>query len=124
MLATVKHEVIHALVSPSLSSPPPAPPAPPPPPYRTVVRSSSSCDSALLLQGFSAGLFAFYRDDEGAPLTPRYASGLPAFNERSEVTPPRLSPLLIWYPVPCYPPQPGAVPVVSAGTLPSLGLYQ
>ncbi|CAL8342419.1 unnamed protein product [Arctogadus glacialis] len=44
MLATVKHEVIHAL-------------------------------------GFSAGLFAFFHDDKGTPLTPRYASGLPAFNE-------------------------------------------
>ncbi|XP_035507137.1 leishmanolysin-like peptidase isoform X2 [Scophthalmus maximus] len=31
--------------------------------------------------GFSAGLFAFYHDDEGEPLTPRFASGLPAFNE-------------------------------------------
>ncbi|XP_061923706.1 leishmanolysin-like peptidase isoform X3 [Entelurus aequoreus] len=31
--------------------------------------------------GFSAGLFAFYRDDDGKPLTPRFASGLPAFNE-------------------------------------------
>ncbi|XP_022075278.1 leishmanolysin-like peptidase isoform X2 [Acanthochromis polyacanthus] len=31
--------------------------------------------------GFSAGLFAFYHDDEGKPLTPRSVSGLPAFNE-------------------------------------------
>ncbi|XP_003214925.1 leishmanolysin-like peptidase [Anolis carolinensis] len=31
--------------------------------------------------GFSAGLFAFYRDDDGKPLTARYANGLPAFNE-------------------------------------------
>ncbi|MBN3307421.1 LMLN peptidase, partial [Amia calva] len=31
--------------------------------------------------GFSAGLFAFYHDDDGKPLTPRYASGLPPFNE-------------------------------------------
>uniref|UniRef100_A0A3B4C8F7 Leishmanolysin-like peptidase n=1 Tax=Pygocentrus nattereri TaxID=42514 RepID=A0A3B4C8F7_PYGNA len=31
--------------------------------------------------GFSAGLFAFYRDDDGKPLTPRPAYGLPAFNE-------------------------------------------
>ncbi|XP_030642969.1 leishmanolysin-like peptidase [Chanos chanos] len=31
--------------------------------------------------GFSAGLFAFYHDDNGKPLTPRFASGLPAFNE-------------------------------------------
>uniref|UniRef100_A0AAQ4QX24 Leishmanolysin-like peptidase n=1 Tax=Gasterosteus aculeatus aculeatus TaxID=481459 RepID=A0AAQ4QX24_GASAC len=31
--------------------------------------------------GFSAGLFAFYHDDEGNPLTPRFTSGLPAFNE-------------------------------------------
>ncbi|NXR98726.1 LMLN peptidase, partial [Oxylabes madagascariensis] len=31
--------------------------------------------------GFSAGLFAFYRDDDGKPLTPRYADGLPPFNE-------------------------------------------
>lgn len=34
------------------------------------------------LKGFSAGLFAFYRDDDGKPLTPRYADGLPPFNER------------------------------------------
>lgn len=34
------------------------------------------------LQGFSAGLFAFYRDDDGKPLTTRYADGLPPFNER------------------------------------------
>uniref|UniRef100_A0A8K9XZV6 Leishmanolysin-like peptidase n=1 Tax=Oncorhynchus mykiss TaxID=8022 RepID=A0A8K9XZV6_ONCMY len=33
--------------------------------------------------GFSAGLFAFYHDDDGKPLTPRFASGLPAFNESS-----------------------------------------
>uniref|UniRef100_A0A4W3JW35 Leishmanolysin-like peptidase n=1 Tax=Callorhinchus milii TaxID=7868 RepID=A0A4W3JW35_CALMI len=31
--------------------------------------------------GFSAGLFAFYRDNEGKPLTTRYANGLPPFNE-------------------------------------------
>uniref|UniRef100_A0A8C5JU74 Leishmanolysin-like peptidase n=1 Tax=Junco hyemalis TaxID=40217 RepID=A0A8C5JU74_JUNHY len=31
--------------------------------------------------GFSAGLFAFYRDDDGKPLTPRYADGLPHYNE-------------------------------------------
>lgn len=31
--------------------------------------------------GFSAGLFAFYRDDEGKPLTTRKANGLPPFNE-------------------------------------------
>lgn len=31
--------------------------------------------------GFSAGLFAFYHDDNGKPLTQRFASGLPAFNE-------------------------------------------
>uniref|UniRef100_A0A4W5MQY3 Leishmanolysin-like peptidase n=1 Tax=Hucho hucho TaxID=62062 RepID=A0A4W5MQY3_9TELE len=31
--------------------------------------------------GFSAGLFAFYHDYNGKPLTPRFASGLPAFNE-------------------------------------------
>ncbi|XP_064420027.1 leishmanolysin-like peptidase isoform X3 [Latimeria chalumnae] len=31
--------------------------------------------------GFSAGLFAFYHDDDGNPLTPRYANGLPPFNE-------------------------------------------
>ncbi|KAK7169375.1 hypothetical protein R3I93_005369 [Phoxinus phoxinus] len=31
--------------------------------------------------GFSAGLFAFYHDDDGNPLTPRSASGLPAYNE-------------------------------------------
>ncbi|KAA0715559.1 Leishmanolysin-like peptidase [Triplophysa tibetana] len=31
--------------------------------------------------GFSAGLFAFYHDDDGKPLTPRSASGLPAYNE-------------------------------------------
>lgn len=34
------------------------------------------------LKGFSAGLFAFYRDDDGKPLTTRYADGLPPFNER------------------------------------------
>ncbi|KAJ3592469.1 hypothetical protein NHX12_007596 [Muraenolepis orangiensis] len=45
MLATVKHEVIHAL-------------------------------------GFSAGLFAFFHDDEGKPLTPRPVDGaLPVFNK-------------------------------------------
>uniref|UniRef100_A0A8C9VJR7 Leishmanolysin-like peptidase n=1 Tax=Scleropages formosus TaxID=113540 RepID=A0A8C9VJR7_SCLFO len=31
--------------------------------------------------GFSAGLFAFYHDDNGKPLTQRYAGGLPPFNE-------------------------------------------
>ncbi|XP_023693573.1 leishmanolysin-like peptidase [Paramormyrops kingsleyae] len=31
--------------------------------------------------GFSAGLFAFYHDDNGKPLTQRYASGLPPFSE-------------------------------------------
>uniref|UniRef100_A0A8C6IRZ9 Leishmanolysin-like peptidase n=1 Tax=Melopsittacus undulatus TaxID=13146 RepID=A0A8C6IRZ9_MELUD len=31
--------------------------------------------------GFSAGLFAFYRNDDGKPLTTRYADGLPPFNE-------------------------------------------
>ncbi|XP_028846079.1 leishmanolysin-like peptidase [Denticeps clupeoides] len=31
--------------------------------------------------GFSAGLFAFYHDSDGKPLTQRFASGLPAFNE-------------------------------------------
>ncbi|KAM4697940.1 leishmanolysin-like peptidase [Rhinophrynus dorsalis] len=31
--------------------------------------------------GFSAGLFAFYYDDDGNPLTPRYVNGLPYFNE-------------------------------------------
>ncbi|CAL1581683.1 unnamed protein product [Knipowitschia caucasica] len=31
--------------------------------------------------GFSAGLFAFFHDDEGKPFTPRFASGLPPFNE-------------------------------------------
>ncbi|XP_051841446.1 LOW QUALITY PROTEIN: leishmanolysin-like peptidase [Antechinus flavipes] len=30
--------------------------------------------------GFSAGLFAFYHDKDGKPLTFRYASGLPPFN--------------------------------------------
>uniref|UniRef100_A0A8B9J2Y4 Leishmanolysin-like peptidase n=1 Tax=Amazona collaria TaxID=241587 RepID=A0A8B9J2Y4_9PSIT len=30
--------------------------------------------------GFSAGLFAFYRNDDGKPLTTRYADGLPPFN--------------------------------------------
>lgn len=34
------------------------------------------------LKGFSAGLFAFYRNDDGKPLTTRYADGLPPFNER------------------------------------------
>ncbi|KAM5152244.1 leishmanolysin-like peptidase [Mantella aurantiaca] len=31
--------------------------------------------------GFSAGLFALYRDDNGDPLTTRYINGLPLFNE-------------------------------------------
>ncbi|XP_043929619.1 leishmanolysin-like peptidase [Protopterus annectens] len=31
--------------------------------------------------GFSAGLFAFYHDDDGNPLTPRFANGLPPFND-------------------------------------------
>uniref|UniRef100_A0A8C4VVE5 Leishmanolysin-like peptidase n=1 Tax=Gopherus evgoodei TaxID=1825980 RepID=A0A8C4VVE5_9SAUR len=31
--------------------------------------------------GFSAGLFAFYHDDDGNPLTARYAEGLPPFND-------------------------------------------
>ncbi|KGL72344.1 Leishmanolysin-like peptidase, partial [Tinamus guttatus] len=31
--------------------------------------------------GFSAGLFAFYRDDDGKPLTTRSMDGLPPFNE-------------------------------------------
>ncbi|XP_075466035.1 leishmanolysin-like peptidase isoform X2 [Ascaphus truei] len=31
--------------------------------------------------GFSAGLFAFYYDDDGKPMTQRYANGLPEFNE-------------------------------------------
>ncbi|XP_053733810.1 leishmanolysin-like peptidase [Synchiropus splendidus] len=31
--------------------------------------------------GFSAGLFAFYHDDDGNPRTPRSASGLPTYNE-------------------------------------------
>ncbi|XP_040296892.1 leishmanolysin-like peptidase isoform X1 [Bufo bufo] len=31
--------------------------------------------------GFSAGLFAFFYDDSGEPLTPRSADGLPVFNE-------------------------------------------
>nr|XP_042699050.1 leishmanolysin-like peptidase isoform X2 [Chrysemys picta bellii] len=31
--------------------------------------------------GFSAGLFAFYHDDDGNPLTARYADGLPPFND-------------------------------------------
>ncbi|KAL8183199.1 UNVERIFIED_CONTAM: hypothetical protein K2H54_022957, partial [Gekko kuhli] len=31
--------------------------------------------------GFSAGLFAFYHDKDGNPLTARYAEGVPAFNE-------------------------------------------
>ncbi|CAJ0924272.1 unnamed protein product [Ranitomeya imitator] len=31
--------------------------------------------------GFSAGLFALYYDDNGEPLTPRNANGLPVFNE-------------------------------------------
>ncbi|KAM9305743.1 LOW QUALITY PROTEIN: leishmanolysin-like peptidase [Gastrophryne carolinensis] len=31
--------------------------------------------------GFSAGLFALYRDDNGDPLTPRYMNGLPLFND-------------------------------------------
>eukprot|EP00070_Physeter_catodon_P019625 XP_023979982.1 leishmanolysin-like peptidase isoform X3 [Physeter catodon] len=32
------------------------------------------------LQGFSAGLFAFYHDKDGNPLTSRFADGLPPFN--------------------------------------------
>uniref|UniRef100_A0A8C8Z232 Leishmanolysin-like peptidase n=1 Tax=Prolemur simus TaxID=1328070 RepID=A0A8C8Z232_PROSS len=32
------------------------------------------------LGGFSAGLFAFYRDKDGNPLTSRFADGLPPFN--------------------------------------------
>ncbi|XP_068726992.1 leishmanolysin-like peptidase isoform X1 [Montipora capricornis] len=32
--------------------------------------------------GFSAGLFAFYRDDNGAPYTPREKHGLPPYNEK------------------------------------------
>uniref|UniRef100_A0A8C0GNN0 Leishmanolysin-like peptidase n=1 Tax=Chelonoidis abingdonii TaxID=106734 RepID=A0A8C0GNN0_CHEAB len=31
--------------------------------------------------GFSAGLFAFYHDDDGNPLTARYAEGFPPFND-------------------------------------------
>uniref|UniRef100_A0A674J7X8 Leishmanolysin-like peptidase n=1 Tax=Terrapene triunguis TaxID=2587831 RepID=A0A674J7X8_9SAUR len=31
--------------------------------------------------GFSAGLFAFYHNDDGNPLTARYADGLPPFND-------------------------------------------
>uniref|UniRef100_A0A8C3S5I5 Leishmanolysin-like peptidase n=1 Tax=Chelydra serpentina TaxID=8475 RepID=A0A8C3S5I5_CHESE len=31
--------------------------------------------------GFSAGLFAFYHDDDGNPLTARYEDGLPPFND-------------------------------------------
>ncbi|XP_033901225.1 leishmanolysin-like peptidase [Acipenser ruthenus] len=31
--------------------------------------------------GFSAGLYAFYHDDAGRPVTQRYANGLPPFNE-------------------------------------------
>ncbi|XP_075687136.1 leishmanolysin-like peptidase, partial [Rhinoderma darwinii] len=31
--------------------------------------------------GFSAGLFALYRDDHGEPLTPRHMNDLPTFNE-------------------------------------------
>ena len=45
LLATVKHEIYHAL-------------------------------------GFSAGLFAFYRDANGVPFTPRGKHGLPRYNER------------------------------------------
>lgn len=33
-------------------------------------------------QGFSAGLFAFYHDQDGNPLTSRSADGLPPFNYR------------------------------------------
>ena len=32
--------------------------------------------------GFSAGLFAFYRDDNGVPYTPREKHGLPQYNEK------------------------------------------
>ena len=45
LLATVKHEIFHAL-------------------------------------GFSAGLFAFYRDRNGVPFTPRGKHGLPVYNDR------------------------------------------
>lgn len=40
----------------------------------------------VLFKGFSAGLFAFYHDDDGNPLTARYANGLPLFNERYILT--------------------------------------
>ena len=37
-----------------------------------------------LLQGFSAGLYAFFRDKDGVPLTPRArATNKPPFNDRS-----------------------------------------
>lgn len=49
--------------------------------YRNVLPKVSMC-LFFDLKGFSAGLFAFYRDDDGKPLTPRYADGLPPFNER------------------------------------------
>lgn len=49
--------------------------------YMNVLPKVSMC-FFFNLKGFSAGLFAFYRDDDGKPLTPRYADGLPPFNER------------------------------------------
>ncbi len=73
MLSTVKHEIIHALVT-TLNS--------------TQLHEESfivyhcSIIWSVCFKGFSAGLFAFYHDDDGKPLTPRSASGLPAYNER------------------------------------------
>lgn len=49
--------------------------------YVNVLAKVSVC-LVFNLKGFSAGLFAFYRDDDGKPLTTRYADGLPPFNER------------------------------------------
>uniref|UniRef100_A0A3P8ZXL0 Leishmanolysin-like peptidase n=1 Tax=Esox lucius TaxID=8010 RepID=A0A3P8ZXL0_ESOLU len=62
MLSTVKHEIIHRVMIHFLNQ---------------------HCMELNMFQtdGFSAGLFAFYHDDNGKPLTPRFASGLPAFNE-------------------------------------------
>jgi len=74
MLSTVKHEIIHALVT-TLNSIHPLD-------TETMEELHSFYRSCFVSKGFSAGLFAFYHDDDGKPLTPRSASGLPAYNER------------------------------------------
>uniref|UniRef100_A0A8C4Q2H5 Leishmanolysin-like peptidase n=1 Tax=Eptatretus burgeri TaxID=7764 RepID=A0A8C4Q2H5_EPTBU len=52
---------------------------------RPIAGYANVCPEALAvkhgkLTGFSASLFAFYRDNNGQPLTPRRSNGLPAFN--------------------------------------------